>query len=288
MLVLTEDSQLYGALRRLATDQRMVFFAGLPGMGKSLLIHQLAHLAGAAGRKIHLLQWDVARPVFEACEAGQRYPMVGGVTHGVIRKAIGLWSRHAVLDWHRDHPAPEHLLIGEIPLVGHRLIELARPVADAAESLLTAGSCCFVIPVPSREVRRFLEAERARRAERPAHEREREDAPPDVLRELWQQLVGVAGALGVVGATRAPDASVPYDPLVYRQVYQLVLKHRRTRVVTVDTVLSTGGVSAYDFAIARRDVAPSPDDAARFIREVEAQYPDSEPLEREIDRWYVV
>ncbi|PWU23936.1 MAG: hypothetical protein C5B48_07755, partial [Candidatus Rokuibacteriota bacterium] len=49
--------------------RRLVFFAGLPGTGKSLLVQQLAHVAGAAGRRIHLLQWDVARPVFEASPA---------------------------------------------------------------------------------------------------------------------------------------------------------------------------------------------------------------------------
>jgi adenylylsulfate kinase-like enzyme len=48
----------------------MVFLAGLPGTGKSLLAHQLAHMASDAGRTIHLLQWDVARPVFEASAAG--------------------------------------------------------------------------------------------------------------------------------------------------------------------------------------------------------------------------
>ena len=31
---------------------------------------------GGAGHGIHLLQWDVARPVFEASPAGQRYPRV--------------------------------------------------------------------------------------------------------------------------------------------------------------------------------------------------------------------
>jgi hypothetical protein len=72
---------------------RMVFFAGLPGTGKSLFVHQLVHLAQDRGRLVHLLQWDVARPVFEASPAGQRYPVVNGVTHVLIRRAAGLWSR---------------------------------------------------------------------------------------------------------------------------------------------------------------------------------------------------
>ena len=107
----------------LARDARLVFFAGLPGTGKSLLLHQLAHLAHARGRRIHLLQWDVARPVFEASEAGLRYPQDGGVTHGVIRLAVGQWARTAVARWHARHRGLEHLLIGETPFIGHRLID---------------------------------------------------------------------------------------------------------------------------------------------------------------------
>src|SRR5919201_3102249 len=64
-LVLDADRRLADHLDGLAA-QRMVFFAGLPGTGKSFLVHQLTHLAVARGRRVHLLQWDVARPMFEA------------------------------------------------------------------------------------------------------------------------------------------------------------------------------------------------------------------------------
>src|SRR6266571_3560515 len=103
---------LEAQLRSLA-GRHLVFFAGLPGTGKSLLAHQLAHLAAVAGRGIHLLQWDVARPVFEAAPAGRRYPLADGVTHAVIRKAAGLWVRHAVAGWSERHRGPEPLLVGE-------------------------------------------------------------------------------------------------------------------------------------------------------------------------------
>ena len=127
----------------------MVFVAGLPGTGKSLLVHQLVHVASGAGRRIHLLQWDVARPVFEASPAGQRYPLVDGVTHAVIRRAAGLWVRDALADWSERYPDPRHLLVGETPFVGNRFVELARPSGDRAEALLTSPSCRFVIATPS-------------------------------------------------------------------------------------------------------------------------------------------
>lgn len=286
-LVVHEDPRLAAQLDRLAAGSRLVFFAGLPGTGKSLLIHQMAHLAHTAGREIHLLQWDVIRPRFEASRAGTRHPTQHGVTHCVIRKAVGVWVRHALVAWHDHRPEPRHLLIGETPLVGHRFIELARREDDAAEPLLAAGSCRFVIPVPSGEVRRFLEAERDRRINRPVHDREREDAPPHVLRVLWGALVDAGRALGV-DPNGEPSAAPPYDPGLYERVYRLVLRHRQAESLIVDRVLSNEGRSVYEFAIPAHDVVPSADETDHFIEDVERQYPDLSGLQHEVDRWYVV
>src|SRR5579864_1476208 len=122
-----DDPALAGRLRALAAEARVIFVTGLPGTGKSLVIRGLADLAAGAGRTVHTLQWDVARPVFEASPVGRRYPLVDGVTHVVIRKAAGLWVRGALADWHAANPSAAHVLIGELPLVGGRFIELARP-----------------------------------------------------------------------------------------------------------------------------------------------------------------
>jgi hypothetical protein len=280
--VIRADAELAAHVERLARRDRMIFVAGLPGTGKSLLIHQLAHLASLVGRRVHLLQWDVARPAFEASPAGQRYPIVDGVTHVAIRRAVGLWSRHALVDWDRRSTEPTDLLVGETPLVGGRLIELTRPEADDAEVPLSDPSCRFVIPVPSREVRRFLEAERERRATRPLHEREREDAPPHVLRDLWRALVEVAAELGAAGV----DRSVSYDPMLYREVYRALLRHRHVEVLPMTTVLPTSAMSVYDFVAPHLDLVPTPDEAGRFIREVEERHPDMRVLERAMERWW--
>jgi hypothetical protein len=280
----------------------MVFFAGLPGTGKSLLVHQLAHLAAEAGRAIHLLQWDVARPVFEATPAGRGYPLVEGVTHAVVRRAVGLWVRRALVEWNARYPGREHLLVGETPFVGARFVELAQRLEDAAEPLLAAPSSRFVIAVPSVEVRRFLESERERRARDPRHPREREDAPPAVLRDLWHELAGVADRLGLAHAGRpmatrtaaaeggpAPGGGPPpYDPVVYRRVYEAVLRHRHVEVVALDVVLPTGRLSVYDFAAPPPDLAPTTTEAEACIREVERRYPDPTVLEREVARWWEV
>jgi hypothetical protein len=288
-LVVEADPQLAEAMRDLA-QQRMVFFAGLPGTGKSLLVHQLTHLAASAGRSVHLLQWDVARPAFEASAAGRRYPLADGVTHPVIRKAAGLWARRALVAWDERYPDPRRLLVGETPFVGNRFVELARRLDDPAEALLTAPSCRFVIAVPSREVRRFLEAERERRAASPLHPREREDAPPHVLRALWRDLHDVATGLGIAKPEpgRGPLAGAdgpPYDPAVYQRVYETVLRHRNVQALALSTILPTQTLSVYDFAVAPPDLAPTEAEADELIRDVERRYPDAAALQREIANW---
>jgi hypothetical protein len=272
---------LLEVLQGLARDARCVFFAGLPGTGKSLLIHQLAHLAHARARHIHLLQWDVARPAFEASPAGRRYPQTHGITHGLIRIAVGRWARPALARW--DAAAPSSaLLIGETPFVGHRFIDLARPADDAAERVLAGPASPFVIPVPSVALRHHLEAERARRAATPVHAREREDAPPDVLRGVWHELVEAAVTLGIDGAA----AATRYDPAIYRAVYARLLARRHAHAVSVDERLPAASVSAYAFRIPIADLTPTDDEAARFIADAEREYVDPAALERAIAGWF--
>jgi hypothetical protein len=187
--------------------------------------------------------------------------------------------------WHQSYPTAEHLLIGETPFVGHRFIELARRHADAAEPLLR--DACFVVPVPSRAVRAFLEAERQRRSITPRHPHEREDAPPQVLRDLWHHLASIAPALGMSVEGAALAAEVSYDPVLYQGVYQRLLMQRRSLLVPVDTILPTATLSVYDFAVPRYEVVPTVAEVTHFIREVEQQYPDLNVLEQAIERWYM-
>jgi len=281
-----EDAALARELRALGAGARLVFVAGLPGTGKTLVVRELAAAACAAGRVVHLLQWDTLRPALEASPAGRPYPLVDGVTHIVIRKAAGVWARRAVAAWQAAHPDPRHLLIGEAPLIGGRLIELARRMDDGAEPALGAPSCRFVVPVPSRAVRAFIEAERDRRMARPAHPREREDAPSHVLRGLWAELADVARRLGLAGATPASAGTAPYDPAVYEAVYRHVLAHRHATTLPLTRVLPVAGVSAYDLPVEARELLPTDREAAASIRAVEAAYPDRATLASEIERWY--
>ena len=225
----------------------------------------------------------MARPVFEASDAGRRYPVVDGVTQPMIRAAVGLWARRSLAEWDREHAAPRHMVIAEAPFVGGRLVELARPAHDDAEPLLTAPTTCFAIAVPSREVRRVIEAERERRATRPLHPREREDAPPHVLRGLWRELHAVARELGI-SDDRREDA--PYHPDSYRGVYEAVLRRRPVEVVRLDTVLPTQDASVYAVDVPRTDLVPTETEASVAIREAETRHADRARLALRVERWW--
>ncbi|MBT5866510.1 MAG: hypothetical protein HOH42_13205 [Ilumatobacter sp.] len=69
---------------------RVIFFAGLPGAGKSLFVREQAVLADRAGKRVHFLRWDAVRPTFETDAVLQRYPDTDGVTHPLIRSSARL------------------------------------------------------------------------------------------------------------------------------------------------------------------------------------------------------
>jgi hypothetical protein len=256
---------------------RMVFFAGLPATGKSLLVHELAGLAHAVGREVNLLQWDVARPAFEASAAGRRYPIVDGVTDPLIRRAVGLWARAKIGEWDRQASASA-ILIGETPFVGGRLVDLARRADDAAEAVLTSPGCRFVIVVPTNAVRRHVESERMRRSQSPVNAGEREEAPPHLLRQMWLDLLEAGTALGIAAGegTTGTDPSTElgtgsYESGTYERIYGRLLRHRRFEFLSIDAVFDTRGTSAYEFAFPVTPVLPSAHEMVRFIGEVEKQ-----------------
>jgi hypothetical protein len=282
MLLLDPASDLHTTLAGLAGRARAVFVAGLPGTGKSLLIHQLVQLAHRQGRTVSLLQWDVARPAIENHAAARAYPVHRGVTHGVVRVAVGRWARAAVARWAESAEGSRALLVGETPLVGHRLVEVVRCMDDAAEPVLSDPRTRFVVPVPSRALRRHLEAERSRRAAQPLHPREREDAPPEVLRDLWRQLTGVAEAIGLTAVT----SSESYDPELYRAVYEHALRRRHVDILQIGAILPASAMSPYDLGVPVDDLRPRADEAAALIADAGRDWADPAALEQALNRWY--
>ena len=271
-------------LNRLVDSQRIVFLTGLPGVGKSLLLNQLAHLAHFSGHQIYLLQWDVLRNAFMTDRIASLFPDTNGITHSVIRRAAGLWVRQAVAQWHQVHLGEKSLLIGEAPLIGNRLLELVLPRDDAAESVLLEESTRFVLPIPSRRIRRIMETARQTSIRNPRDSRELNDAAPEVLKALWGELIRAAIALNIPTPPKGSDEN--YDPRIYESVYSQVLKHRRHEVTRLNIILSTRGQSVYTFNMPVQDLIPNAREVSHSIEEVEHSYPNLYRLEQEMEEWY--
>ena len=281
--VLPPDSTLYHTFQQMIARRKMVFFAGLPGAGKSLLLKQLALLAQQAGRVVDLLQWDVTRAAFERAEILQKYPEVNGVTHAVIRKAVGLWARTAVYEW-QQHTDDNHFLLGEVPLIGNRLIELVQIHEDAVEAVLSSEKALFVVPVPSKAVRQIIEAAREQSIVQPQHEKETKDAPPNVLHMLWREVAQLGYRPGL--KEHEPAKGVAYDPEVYTAVYRHLLQHRHHQILAIDTVLRPTS-SAYEWHLSGTELAASPTEVNDILTKVEQEY-TPERLEQIVADWFEI
>lgn len=278
-LILPPGSPIHRCFAGLVVEADRVFLAGLPGVGKSLLLQQLSLMAMDAGRPVHLLQWDAARQPFETPD----YPLVGGATHPLVIKAVGVWLRAALVEWdaiHRDRGA---MLIGEAPLIGGRLMEIARPDDDEAEALLSNKRAKFVLPLPSRALRAIIESRRESSIANPRHEQEVHDAPPDLLRTLWNDLNRVALRLGV---TDAAEAEAPYSPEIYEAVYRRLLRHRQVISLPMDEPLQPAG-SVYEFASELPQLLASQERAQRILAQVAAATPETLAREQ-LSRWFEV
>src|ERR1700730_9864932 len=278
-LILPAGSRAHRMLSGAVQNCKAVVFAGLPGVGKTLLLQQTALLSHAAGRPLFLLQWDIARQGFETPGILARYPEVEGTTHAAIRRAAGFWVRGAVANWAAAHAGDDALLLGEAPFVGNRLIELASRESDAAEHFLAAPSTQFIIPAPTLAVRRAIEATREREIEQPRHAREAANAPPNVLTLLMQELRAAGAALGVAGARSEGG----YDPDVYTAVYLRLLEHRHARALAIDECWPVVG-SPYELDMGATELHPSPAEVADAVVRVEAL--GAVELERTVRQWY--
>ncbi len=280
-IIIPQTSPLYLAFQNLAIEKRMVLFAGIPGVGKSLMLQQFSLMAHEVGRKVHLLQYDVGRILFETDELLARHPEIGGVTHPMIRKGVGVWARTAVADWHAKYD-PDHILIGEAPVIGNRLSELAYSQDDEAEQLMSSEAACFVIPAPSQRVRQMIEAAREKSIANPQHEKEPRDAPPNVMRMLWQEIARLGFQVGVMA--EEPQGEVAYDVGVYTAVYEHILQHRHTQTLIIDEVLKPQG-SVYDLGTIQSELQPTAEQVEKINAELVQKYTPAQ-LEQLVADWY--
>ncbi len=281
-IILPVESHIYRLFKQLVSQQKILMFAGVPGVGKSLMLQQAALLAHQAGRVLHQMQWDVSRTAFEMHPyVLERYPEVDGVTHAVVRKAVGLWARGALANWHATYTTPDHLLMGELPLVGNRLTELVQRQADAAETLLAADFTTFVVPAPSKALREVIEAARAASIAQPRHENEKWDAPPNVLQMLWEDLHAAAVWDGLTDSKTAD-----YDPAVYLAAFERLLRHRNSETVLIDQQFKSQ-TSAYDLPPIASQLRASEAQVLAIVQDVEARWTLAD-IEKDVTNWYMV
>lgn len=226
-------------LRAAVSRQRCVTVVGLPGMGKSLCVRELATLASQRGQQVHLLQWDVARLAWDTAEILAQYPEIGGITHVVIRKATALWVRRAVEHWFEQH-GPAHQLIIEAPLIGGRFTALAADIHDAAEVYLRGDQSLFLVMLPTAAVQQQLRQRRGLQLAHSAHALDQHNASLAVLDAQLQVIRMAAAQLGL-----PTGAAHGYSPEVYAGVMRAVLRHRRVRWLKQQTLIDTTG-SVYD------------------------------------------
>ncbi len=280
MSVIPISSELYERLAEMAVSKRAIFMTGLPGVGKTLLIQQLALIAKDAGRKIHLIRWREGRAAFESAEILAKYPEVNGVTAPIVRRAVGAWARTAVAQWHMQNPAPEHLLIGEVPVIGNRLSELTQVQDDLVEPFLRSDAVQFVVPVPSWKVRAVIETARDTTIAAPRNDAERRDASPAVLRTLWQEVNLLARAIGLTKAR--PDSE--YNPYIYAGVYEALLQHRNAQTILIDEVLRPQR-SVYDLDVVTSELQATDAEVKTLINTLESEYHLAE-LEKLVENWH--
>jgi hypothetical protein len=264
---------------------RMVFFTGLPACGKSFLLREQVKIASAAGRRVHLIRWDIGLAAFEQDAVLATYPGVADGTNPILRRAAGLWGRQAVARWETDHPDPADMLIGEVPIIGNRFSEFIEVRRDEAEAALSSDETLFIYPVPTRDVRHRLEDMRKATFAAPQHPDEAKDAPPSTMDLAWRLSCEKAVALGLVRAAEI-DAGVAYDPAIYRLFFDHLLKHRRARAIDVDRLYPDGG-PAHDLPSDTSELIATPGDVATAISATEAVM-DAAQAAQEIQNWYRV
>lgn len=280
--IFSDTSPIGKTLSDAVKNNRLVMIAGLPSSGKSLLFQQLTILASESGRTVHTLQWDDARHPFETEHWLSVYPdPAPGTTHTAIRKAIGFWVRGGIERWSTENPAPENVLIIEIPIVGGRFIELIRPVEDSAETLLGSDQAAVIVPIPTNALRKKLEEFRAATHANPRNDGEAMEAAPSVVRADWLETRQLYNGWNGIADDPARDAV--YDQDVAQAVFEHLTRYRNTELLNVDKVFDTKG-STFDRPVPVKVFRPTEPEVSAAYTKLATLFPNAK-TESATDDW---
>lgn len=276
------SSPVYKTLEKAAQNAKAVVFSGLPGVGKSLYVNQFQQIAANLGRKLTIIQWDIARKAFETPAIAARYPMGEGVVHNGLKLCAGAWLMTVVKNWLAEHAQSNELLLIEAPLVGHRFIELAKIQADKdLETFLNSADFQFIVPIPSKKVREKIEADR--RAQIAENAKTWVGAKPSVMLMLWKMICGIANEFG---KNIPMDGQPPYDPAIYEFVFRRILKHRHYIPLHIDEIFK---IEVQDEKELHNtgSLAADSDKANQFGQLIAQQHPNDSDIDAIVDAWYL-
>ena len=280
--VIPASSPVFQTLQKAANSAKILVFSGLPGVGKSLYINQFQLIAAALGRKITVIQWDIARKAFETPEISARYPMGKGVVHNGLKLCAGKWLIATIVNWLSENKDPEQLLLIEAPLVGHRFIEIAKIQAnEKLEAFFKSPAFQVLVPIPSKKVREKIEADR--RAQISEDAKTWVGAKPSVMLMLWKMICGIANEFG---RNISMDGQPPYNPEVYEFVFGKILKHRHFVPLHIDEIFSVNIENEADLHNTG-SLAADIETANLFGARVAAEFGNDAVLDEVVDKWYL-
>ena len=275
-------SPVYQALEKIAKTTKVVVLSGLPGVGKSLYARQFKIIAQVLDKKITVIQWDIARKAFETPEISARFPMGDGVVHNGVKLIAGRWLMDTLRDWLKEHSGEQEILLIEAPLVGHRFIELAQVQTDSAlEDFLKSEDFQIIMPIPSKQVRSKIEADR--RAQIAEDAKTWTGAKPSVLLQLWKMVCGIANEFG---RRISLDQQPPYDPEVYEFVFSKILRHRHFTPLHVDEIFAVSVKDEKDLHNLD-SLAADAITANYYAKEIASEYPDLSKIDELVEAWYL-
>jgi len=230
--VIPQSSKVYQSLLDIARTHKVVIFSGLPGVGKSLYIQAFQNIIKTLGRKIDVIQWDVARKSFETENIAQYFPMGNGTVHDGVKIMAGLWLKDTLKNWIQENKDNDNVLLIEAPLVGHRFAELVHKVDDQnIEQFLASKKSIVIMPIPTKQVREKIELERRRQVSEDA--KVWSGAKPSVMLMLWKMTCGIANKFGKeIDMSGQPE----YSPEVYEFVFAEILKRRNFKPLIIDEI----------------------------------------------------
>ena len=280
--IIPSTSPIYNRLKAVAKDAKGVVFSGLPGVGKSLYINEFKRIATAIGRDITVIQWDIARKSFETPAIAQHFPMGDGVVHNGVKLSAGKWLLATIKNWLITHTEEKDLLLIEAPLVGHRFIELAQIQNDPIlENFFNSESFQMIAPIPSKQVRAKIEADRAAQISEDAQVWT--GAKPSVMLMLWKRICGIANEFG---KDLPMEGQPPYDPAIYEFVFSKILKNRHFIPLYIDEVFE---VKIKDETELHNtgSLAADAETANRIAQSVLKEYPSTEAIDAVVAGWYL-